>query len=113
MLKEETSGIEVIYTDLTLMLMSNFRIIMNDSRALCWTLATFGTSIYTVGRIPWTGDQPVAWPLSTHRTTQTLNIHTQTSVPRVGFKPTTPVFDQAKTVHALDRAAAVISLSFH
>jgi hypothetical protein len=26
-------------------------------------------------------------------------------MPRVGFEPTTPVFEQAKTVHALDRAA--------
>jgi hypothetical protein len=26
---------------------------------------------YTVGRTPWTGDQPVARPLPTHRTTQT------------------------------------------
>jgi hypothetical protein len=27
---------------------------------------------------------------------------------RVVFEPTTPVFEQAKTVHALDRAATVI-----
>jgi hypothetical protein len=30
-------------------------------------------------------------------------------MPRVGFEPTTPVFERAKTVHALDRAATVIS----
>jgi hypothetical protein len=30
-----------------------------------------------------------------HRTTQTQNKHTQTSVPRVGFKPTIPVFEGA------------------
>jgi hypothetical protein len=29
------------------------------------------SSLYTVGRIPWTGDQAVARPLPTHRTTQT------------------------------------------
>jgi hypothetical protein len=29
--------------------------------------------LYTVGRTPWTGDQPVARPLPTHRTTQTKN----------------------------------------
>jgi hypothetical protein len=29
-------------------------------------------------------------------------------MPRVGFEPTTPVFQRAKTVHALDRAATVI-----
>jgi hypothetical protein len=33
-------------------------------------------SFYTVGRTPWTGDQPVARPLPTHRTTQTQNICT-------------------------------------
>jgi hypothetical protein len=27
---------------------------------------------------------------------------------RVGFEPTTPVFERAKTVYALDRAATVI-----
>jgi hypothetical protein len=27
--------------------------------------------LHTVGRIPWTGDQPVARPLPTRRTTQT------------------------------------------
>jgi hypothetical protein len=31
--------------------------------------------IYTVGRTPWTGDQPVARPLSTHRTTQNKSKH--------------------------------------
>jgi hypothetical protein len=29
-----------------------------------------------VGRTPWTGDQPVARPLPTHRTTQTEYTHT-------------------------------------
>jgi hypothetical protein len=29
-------------------------------------------------------------------------------MPRVGFEPTIPAFEQAKTVHALDRAATVI-----
>jgi hypothetical protein len=33
---------------------------------------------------------------------------TQTSMPRVGFELTTPVFERGKTVHALDRAATVI-----
>jgi hypothetical protein len=33
---------------------------------------------------------------------------TQTSIPRVGFKPTIPAFEQAKTVHSLDRTATVI-----
>jgi hypothetical protein len=42
--------------------------------------------------------------------TQTENKHKQTSMPRVGFEPTIPVFERAKTVHALDRAATVIGL---
>jgi hypothetical protein len=32
--------------------------------------------LYTVGRTPWTGHQPVAKPLPTHRTTQTQNKRT-------------------------------------
>jgi hypothetical protein len=43
-----------------------------------------------------------------HWTTQTQNRRTQTSMPWVGFEPTIPVFERAKTAHALDRAAAVI-----
>jgi hypothetical protein len=62
--------------------------------------------LYTVGSTPWTGYQPVARPQPTHRTTQTQNKRTQTSMPRVGFEPTTP--ERAKTVHALDRAVTVI-----
>jgi hypothetical protein len=60
-------------------------------------------NIYTVGRIPWTGDEPVARPLYTHRTTQTQNKRTQTSMPWVGLEPTIPASERAKTVH--DRAA--------
>jgi hypothetical protein len=29
-------------------------------------------------------------------------------MPRVGFEPTAPVFERAKTVHALDRADIMI-----
>jgi hypothetical protein len=50
--------------------------------------------LYTVGRTPCTGDQPVARPLPTHRATQT-----QTSM---------PVFEREKKVHALDHAATVL-----
>jgi hypothetical protein len=62
-------------------------------------------NLYIVGRTPWTGDQPVSRPLSTHRTTQTQNKRTQTSMPLVGFEPTISVFEWAKTVSCL-RAAA-------
>jgi hypothetical protein len=53
-------------------------------------------------------DQVVARPLPRHRTTQTQNKRTQTSMSHVGFEPTNPVFERAKTVHALDCAATVI-----
>jgi hypothetical protein len=53
------------------------------------------------------GDQPVAKPLPTHRTTQTQNKRTQKSS-LVGFEPTIPVFERAKTFHALDRVATMI-----
>jgi hypothetical protein len=43
-----------------------------------------------------------------HRTTQTQEKRRQTSMPRVGFEPTIPVFERAKTFHATDRAATVI-----
>jgi hypothetical protein len=43
------------------------------STALCWTLATFSLSwsFYTVGRTPWTGDQPFARSPPAHNTAQT------------------------------------------
>jgi hypothetical protein len=56
------------------------------------------------------GDEPVARPLSPHRTIQTQNKRTQTSMPRVRFEPTIPEFERVKTVHALDRAATVIDI---
>jgi hypothetical protein len=34
------------------------------------TSETSESTFWTFGRTPWTGDQPVAWPLLTHRTTQ-------------------------------------------
>jgi hypothetical protein len=64
--------------------------------------------LYIVGRTPWTGNHHFAMTLFIHRTTQTQNKSAQTFTPRVGFKPTTPVFKRAKTVHVLDRAATVI-----
>jgi hypothetical protein len=58
---------------------------------------------YTVASTSWTGDQSVA------RTAQTENKRTQTSMPRVGFESTIPVFKLAKKIHVLDSAATVIS----
>jgi hypothetical protein len=55
--------------------------------------------LYTVGRAPWTREQPVARPLTTHRTTQTQNKRKHTSMPRVVFEPMTPVLVCMKKVH--------------
>jgi hypothetical protein len=70
-----------------------------------WPLLQFRNLFYTDGRTPWTGDQPVARPLPTQRTTQTQNkrIYKHTCL-----EPMIPVFKRAKTFHALDRAATVI-----
>jgi hypothetical protein len=57
----------------------------------------------TVGKPPLTGNKRVARPLPAHRTAQTQNKRTQTSMPRVGLECTIPVFERGKTVHALDR----------
>jgi hypothetical protein len=59
---------------------------------------------------PENGDQPVARPLPTHRTTPTQNKRTQTSMPPVALEATISVFERAKTVRALDRTATVIDL---
>jgi hypothetical protein len=64
--------------------------------------------IYTVGRVPRTGDKPVARPPPTHGMAQTQNKCTQTLMPQVGFEPTIPVFERAKTVHALYNGATMI-----
>jgi hypothetical protein len=68
--------------------------------------------LYTVGRAPWTGDQPIAMPLHTHGTKQTQNKRTQTSMPRERFVPMITAFERAKTVLSLDRAANVMGGKF-
>jgi hypothetical protein len=85
-----------------------------------WLYSPYGTSplfqflnLHTVSRTPWTGDQSVARPLPAHRTTQTQNKRTQTSMPRVGFEPMIPAFERVKTCHALDHAATVVGLSLY
>jgi hypothetical protein len=57
-------------------------------------------------------DEHIARPLPAHRKTQTQNKCTETSMPLVGFKPTIPVFEWAKTFHALDLAAIVIDTDY-
>jgi hypothetical protein len=46
---------------------------------LLWTLASFQfPDLFTIGRTPWTSNQPVARPLCKHRTAQTQNKHIYT-----------------------------------
>jgi hypothetical protein len=54
------------------------------------------------------GYQPVARPLLTYRATQTQNKNIHAFITRMGFEPIIPVFERAKTVHSLERAATVI-----
>jgi quinol-cytochrome oxidoreductase complex cytochrome b subunit len=77
------------------------------STGLCWTFGCFFSFLilYTVGRTYWTGDQPVARPLPTHRPTQTQNKRWQTSMRWVGFELMIRTFQRAKTVSALDGEA--------
>jgi hypothetical protein len=52
------------------------------------------------------GDQPVTRPVAALR----IIAHTDI-MPRVGFEPTIPVLERAKTVRVLDRAATGIGVS--
>jgi hypothetical protein len=54
-------------------------------------------SIWTVGRTPWTGDQPDARPLATQDNTRQKK-RGHTSMPRAGFEPAIPMFERPKTV---------------
>jgi hypothetical protein len=47
----------------------------------------------------------------THRTAQTQNKRTHTSMPQVGFEPKIPMVERAKTVHVLHRAGTAIGLN--
>jgi hypothetical protein len=78
-----------------------------NSTALCWTLASFQfLDIFTrsVGHL----GRGISPSQGTHKTAQTQNKRTLTSMPQVGFEHTIPVFERAKTVHALDRTATLI-----
>jgi hypothetical protein len=50
--------------------------------------------------------------LNTGQHKRIINAYThQTFMPRVGFEPTIPASDRAKTIHSLDRAATVTTLA--
>jgi hypothetical protein len=82
------------------------------STALCWAFFAFSVS--------WSFTQSIGLLRREISPSQGRYLHTgqhrhrinsQTCMPWVGFEPTIPVFERAKTVHALDRAAtSIISL---
>jgi hypothetical protein len=57
--------------------------------------------LQTVVRTPWTGGSALLQARYLHKTTHTEKERWQTSMPRVVFESTTPVFERAKTVHVL------------
>jgi hypothetical protein len=77
--------------------------------ALCWDMPAFSVSwsyTQTVGLLePGIGPSQGRY-LYTGQHKE--NKRTETSMPQVEFEPTIPVFEWAKTVHALVRAATVI-----
>jgi hypothetical protein len=50
---------------------------------------------------------------ATHRQDNTNAEYAQTSTSLDGFEPMSPAFEEAKTVHALDRAATLIGHETH
>jgi hypothetical protein len=77
------------------------------STALRWTLASFSVpSSFTQSAGLLGRGISLSQSLYLHK----QNKRTQTSMPQIGFQLTTPVFKQAKTVHALDCAATVIGI---
>jgi hypothetical protein len=83
-------------------------IIINGSMALCSALATISVSYSRTQSVGLRAG--ISPSRGVHRTTQTQIKHTQPSIPRMEFEPTTPLFERAKTVGALDHAATVIGL---
>jgi hypothetical protein len=63
--------------------------------------------LYTAGRTPWTERISPSQGHYLHTGQHKQNKRKQTSMHWVGFEPTIPAFERAKTVHASDRAATV------
>jgi hypothetical protein len=74
-----------------------------------WPLFQFLDLFTQSTGLPGRAISPAARLPPAHRTAQTQNKHRQTSMPRVRFEPTIPVFEPVKTVQPLDREATVIS----
>lgn len=64
--------------------------------------------LYAINSNPWTVGQYDARPLIKNRITQTQNRRTQTYMSRIGFEPTTSVYERMETIYALDRLATEV-----
>jgi hypothetical protein len=105
---QPVTGIPLLTFTFTIYLPTALQLFIGDlGHFLSFLILVF----YTADRTPWTGDQPVARPSSTHRTTQTQNKCAQWSMPQVQFECTIPVFERAKIINVLDCAATVIDLN--
>jgi hypothetical protein len=67
--------------------------------------------LQTVGRTPWTGDQPCR--KAAIYDGQYKHKMRADSMPLVVFEPTISLFEQRKTLYALHRAATVVGLTFY
>jgi hypothetical protein len=76
-----------------------------DSTAFCWTSLT-----QSVRLLGWGISRSLGRYLHTGQDKQKRK-RTQASIPQVGFDPTIPLVERAKTVHALDRVATVSDTS--
>jgi hypothetical protein len=74
------------------------------SVALCWTLAAFSVFLSIHSRY----NSLDGGSARRKAATNTQNKRTHTTIPWMGFEPTIPAFERAKTVRALDRALTVI-----
>jgi hypothetical protein len=91
----------------------DLNLIFFSSRSICGDRADFCLMItFTDGKIPWTGDQLVARPLTEYRTTQTQNKRIRTPNIHVLSEIRTHdlVSERAKRIYALDRSATVTGL---
>jgi hypothetical protein len=89
-----------------MMIQDNTHLSLYGSTALVNLAAFQFLNLYTVGRTPWNGGISPSQG-------RYLHTDTQTSIPRVGFQPMIPVFERAKTVHALVHAVTVIGRIIH
>jgi hypothetical protein len=84
---------------------------ISSSTALCWALfSSVSLSFYADGKTPWISSSQGLY-LHTGQHKHRINTYKyETSMPFMGFEPTIPASERAKTVHALDRSALDVLL---